>query len=55
MKNQAKEFTLITQNVDGYHLKAGSENVIEMHGNILETRCTKCLNIEKNFEKYLNI
>ena len=46
-----KKFTLITQNVDGYHLLAGSKNVIQMHGNITETRCTKCGNVEKNFDK----
>ena len=33
------EFTLITQNVDGLHRKAGSENVIEIHGNLWRVRC----------------
>ena len=28
------EFTLVTQNIDGLHQKAGSRNVIELHGNI---------------------
>lgn len=31
--------TLITQNVDGLHQRAGSENVIEFHGNIFDNRC----------------
>lgn len=31
--------TLITQNVDGLHRRAGSENVIEMHGSAFRTRC----------------
>lgn len=31
--------TLITQNVDGLHQRAGSKNVIEFHGNIFEDRC----------------
>lgn len=31
--------TLITQNVDGLHLKAGSRNVIEIHGRLTRTRC----------------
>jgi NAD-dependent deacetylase len=35
------EFTLITQNVDGLHRKAGSENVIEIHGNLWRVRCTE--------------
>ena len=34
-------FTLITQNIDGLHTKAGSKNVIEMHGNVTITKCTK--------------
>ncbi|QYJ14582.1 NAD-dependent protein deacylase Sir2 [Rubrobacter xylanophilus DSM 9941] len=33
-------FTLITQNVDGLHRRAGSGNVIELHGNILRTVCS---------------
>ncbi|MBN2319408.1 MAG: NAD-dependent deacylase [Acidobacteria bacterium] len=33
------EFTLITQNVDGLHEKAGTENVIRFHGSIWEVFC----------------
>ncbi len=33
-------FTLITQNVDGLHQKAGSEGVVELHGNITRTVCS---------------
>lgn len=33
-------FTLVTQNVDGLHRRAGSENVLELHGNILRTLCS---------------
>lgn len=36
------EFTLVTQNVDGLHQKAGSRNVIELHGNIWRARCVAC-------------
>ncbi len=32
-------FTLITQNVDGLHQRAGSKNIIELHGNINRSRC----------------
>jgi NAD-dependent deacetylase len=35
-------FTLITQNVDRLHHRAGSENVIELHGNIEEAFCSRC-------------
>jgi NAD-dependent deacetylase len=32
--------TLVTQNVDGLHQRAGSAGVLEYHGNILRDRCT---------------
>lgn len=35
-------FTLITQNVDGLHRLAGSENILELHGNIWRVQCTRC-------------
>jgi len=31
--------TLITQNVDGLHQRAGSEDVVELHGNIQRVKC----------------
>ncbi len=33
---------VLTQNVDGLHRKAGSENVIEIHGNLGKLLCTEC-------------
>lgn len=33
------ELTLVTQNVDGLHQRAGSREVIEFHGNLFEDRC----------------
>jgi NAD-dependent deacetylase len=33
------DFTLITQNVDGLHARAGSRRLLELHGNIWKTRC----------------
>jgi NAD-dependent deacetylase len=35
-------FTLITQNVDGLHDLAGSQNIIRLHGDISTVRCLKC-------------
>jgi NAD-dependent deacetylase len=33
------QFLLITQNVDDLHRRAGSPNLIDMHGELLKTRC----------------
>jgi NAD-dependent deacetylase len=33
-------FTLITQNIDGLHQQAGSQNVVELHGNIGRSKCS---------------
>jgi NAD-dependent deacetylase len=32
--------SIVTQNVDGLHQRAGSRDVIELHGNIVRTRCS---------------
>jgi NAD-dependent deacetylase len=34
--------SIITQNIDGLHRKAGSKNVIEIHGSLREIFCVKC-------------
>lgn len=36
------DLTLITQNVDNLHQRAGSNNVVELHGNILRNYCIEC-------------
>jgi len=36
------DFTLITQNVDDLHRRAGSENIVELHGNITRNKCFEC-------------
>ncbi len=35
-------FNLITQNVDGLHLRAGNKKVYEMHGSLNRCYCTAC-------------
>lgn len=37
-----EDFTLVTQNIDGLHQKAGSREVIELHGSIWRARCVTC-------------
>src|SRR4030095_14032246 len=38
-QNVFPELTLVTQNIDGLHQKAGSREVIEVHGSIWRARC----------------
>jgi NAD-dependent deacetylase len=39
LERRIPTFTLITQNVDGLHQRAGSTNVIELHGSSTRVRC----------------
>jgi len=41
-QSHTKNVTLITQNIDDLHERAGFENVIHMHGELLKQRCTQC-------------
>ncbi len=42
LANWVPRLTLITQNVDGLHQQAGSQDVVELHGNISRIRCSQC-------------
>ena len=39
---EGRELVVITQNIDGLHARAGSSNIIELHGNLFKVRCTRC-------------
>jgi NAD-dependent deacetylase len=41
LEERAPEFVLLTQNVDGLHQRAGSREVVELHGNITRVRCSR--------------
>jgi len=41
LQSRLAAFSLITQNVDGLHQRAGSSGVIELHGNIWRARCLR--------------
>ena len=43
-----ESFTLITQNVDGLHDRAGSRNIVKLHGDIWQVRCIGCGKEERN-------
>jgi NAD-dependent deacetylase len=40
VRSRGGEFTLITQNIDGLHQRAGSANVVELHGSLFRARCS---------------
>ncbi len=42
LENCGKLKAIITQNIDGLHQKAGSKNVLELHGAVLRNHCMKC-------------
>jgi len=41
LERRFPEFVLITQNVDGLHQRAGSRNMVELHGNIARVKCSR--------------
>lgn len=43
MEKAGKLKAVITQNIDGLHQSAGSQNVIEIHGSVLKNYCEDCL------------
>ena len=48
MAEQFPSFVLMTHNVDGLHAAAGSRNILEMHGNIWNVRCTSCSDVSED-------
>ncbi len=36
------DVTVLTQNIDGLHQRAGSSHVLELHGSIIRIKCTVC-------------
>ncbi|XP_032669329.1 NAD-dependent protein deacylase sirtuin-5, mitochondrial-like [Odontomachus brunneus] len=45
---EGKKVSIVTQNIDGLHQKGGAKDVVELHGSLYRTRCTKCHNISIN-------
>jgi NAD-dependent deacetylase len=42
LERRQPRFTLITQNIDGLHDRAGSGKILKLHGDIWRMRCTEC-------------
>ncbi len=42
LEEKGKLKAVITQNIDGLHQKAGSKNVLELHGSVHRNYCQKC-------------
>ena len=42
LEREGKLKAVITQNIDGLHQAAGSQNVLELHGSILRAYCSRC-------------
>ena len=42
IEDTGRRVCVLTQNVDGFHVDAGSQNVIEIHGNLRTLICPKC-------------
>lgn len=47
--------TVLTQNIDGLHQRAGSTNVLELHGSIVKIRCSVCEFNDEKAEKFSDI
>ncbi len=55
MEKRVPNFTLITQNVDGLHRKAGNRNLLELHGNLQRVRCSECNQVAETWEETLEV
>ena len=42
LERRGKCKAVVTQNIDGLHQKAGSREVLELHGSVLRNYCTRC-------------
>jgi NAD-dependent deacetylase len=50
IEKRIPHFTLITQNVDNLHRFAGSQSVLELHGNIQRVRCADCYTFTETWD-----
>jgi len=41
LERRFEQFTLVTQNIDSLHQRAGSHEVVELHGNLMRVKCSR--------------
>ncbi|GMQ90268.1 MAG: NAD-dependent deacylase [Gammaproteobacteria bacterium] len=54
LERHVPELTLITQNVDGLHERAGSRRILRLHGDLWTLQCTGCGRQDRNTDVPLN-
>lgn len=50
LRDQGRRVVVITQNIDELHRKAGTKNLLEIHGTLFKTRCTSCGAVAENYK-----
>lgn len=50
LSQQGRRLLVITQNIDELHRRAGTKNLLEIHGTIFKTQCTSCGSVVENYK-----
>ncbi|XP_069469646.1 NAD-dependent protein deacylase sirtuin-5, mitochondrial [Ambystoma mexicanum] len=50
LSKQGRKVVVVTQNIDELHRRAGSKDLLEIHGSLFKTRCTNCGNVTDNYK-----
>lgn len=50
LREQGRRVMVITQNIDELHRRAGTKNLLEIHGSIFKTQCTSCGVVAENYK-----
>jgi NAD-dependent deacetylase len=51
LEKRFEKFTLITQNIDSLHARAGSQNLLELHGNLRRIRCSRTCGVVDEWDE----
>ena len=47
---EGRECVVVTQNIDELHRRAGTADLVELHGSLFRTMCTRCGAVENNYD-----